>query len=470
MANGNQNQNAFRREIAQAVQRNESEVSQQRHEKALEDGRLTMMQEDLMEKIKAAEGRAIRKSAWVSVAIVVAVTAAAGVLLWPAQQQTAQKIARYDGRINTLEGAVAGSQKKQALFEKMIPADLQQKLAQFQDQAISIQQKVSTVADQAEHMASDLARGDMTDLAARLGRLEQQVASMTGSTDLGALIGKVRRWQTTPEGQQKLSGAMAQLSGLVSGLGGDTQQLDAALQTAQMQDDDLGQALEGVAPADLKAAALLMALNQFRTSMNRSGPFDDDLALLQKMVGTDDPDLNTAIQNLAPQAAQGVLSTQGLSNELKGLAGDIVVASLKGEDVSVKDRALARLNDVLQVRKDGKLITGTDTQAKVVRAQQLLDEGDVQGAIAILQSLDASAAQTAQPWINQAQQTLMAHKVQDMLTHRVTRQLTRKAIPGTAAQGAGEGLKDIFESLEGFSGTSGAHKPIDLSTVPSVSE
>lgn len=70
------------------------------------------------------------------------------------------------------------------------------------------------------------------------------------------------------------------------------------------------------------------------------------------------------------------------------MAGDIVVASLKGEDVSIQEKAQARLNEIMQVEKDGELVTGTDTQATVARAQKMLDEGNIEGAIAELQGLE----------------------------------------------------------------------------------
>ena len=118
-----------------------------------------------------------------------------------------------------------------------------------------------------------------------------------------------------------------------------------------------------------------------------------------------------------------VLTRQGLSTEFRGLAGDIVVSSLKGEDISIRERAKARLNDVMTIEKDGEP-AGTDTQATVAKAQLLLDQGDVQGAMAELQKLEGGAAETAQPFMQQLQATLQAEETQQLLRNSLTSKVT----------------------------------------------
>jgi mitofilin len=165
----------------------------------------------------------------------------------------------------------------------------------------------------------------------------------------------------------------------------------------------------------MKAAALLITLTQFRKTLKRDNEsFESDLALLDRFSG-DDPELALAIDQLAPRAEEGVLSVDGLKDNFKGLAGDIVVASLSGEEISVQEKAKARLTDIIKVEKDGELISGTDTQATVDRAQKLLDQGDVEGALKELQSLDGEAAEVARPWVEEAEYTIMAQQLQDMI-------------------------------------------------------
>jgi hypothetical protein len=187
-------------------------------------------------------------------------------------------------------------------------------------------------------------------------------------------------------------------------------------QTQQTPGSALGQTLEGISGKDMKAAALLIAFSQLRDSLNRNVPFEEDVVLLQKLVGNDDPELQAALTKLAPQAEKGgVLTSEGVSEELKGLTGDIVFASLKGEDVSPTEKAKVRLTQILNVKKDGEIVGGTPTQNLVTKAQDQLDKGDVQGALATLKSLEGDAKTTAQPVIEQAEATVLADQIQSML-------------------------------------------------------
>lgn len=102
------------------------------------------------------------------------------------------------------------------------------------------------------------------------------------------------------------------------------------------------------------------------------------------------------------------------------MAGDIVVASLKGEDVSVTEKAQARLGELFKVEKDGELITGTPVQAKVAKTEKLLNDGNVESAIAELEKLDGPEAELVKPWIAKAQQTLTAQKLEQALTQAVS--------------------------------------------------
>jgi mitofilin len=251
---------------------------------------------------------------------------------------------------------------------------------------------------------------------------------------------------------------MTELTGIVESLDGKVGGLEQKLEEVKATNGEgaLGQTLGDVSGNDLKAAAMLLAFSQLRDSLNRQAPFEEDLALLQKMVGDDNPQLQEALLKLAPRANGGVLTPDGLSNEFKSLAGDIVVSSIKGEDVSIVDKAKARLGQVLQVEKNGEVITGTGTQATVARAQTLLDQGNVQAAIAELKTLDGEAAQTAQPFVQEAEMTLLAQQVQGMMQNMILGNIGALKVPAAAGatgaaiapQGQSIDLNGVKETLE----------------------
>src|SRR5690606_49582 len=95
-------------------------------------------------------------------------------------------------------------------------------------------------------------------------------------------------------------------------------------------------------------------------------------------------------------------------------------ASLQGSDVSVQDRAMARLGTIVQVEKNGALVSGTPAQSAVKQAETLLAQGDINGAIAQMQSLSGPAASAAAPWLSKAKVSLSAQRLQSMLTNAIS--------------------------------------------------
>lgn len=374
-------------------------------------------QEGLFRVVNAAQRKAVQQSAAFSALLVAAALALGFVLLMPGHRQ----IKDHGQRLSVLEQDVGAVKKEKMSLKNLIPGDIEGKFSSLQQQAQALQGQIGSLVQQTQSVAAGITGG--APLAERLTQLEQQVGSLTGPAGLAALMDKIKAFQSTPEGQQNLMTALGDLGSLVQGVTAPDQ-LEGALAQAQQEDDALGQTLQGVQPTDLKAAALLLALTQFRSSLNRDNtPFESDLALVRNLVGQDNPEMTAALDRLAPQAAKGVLTPSGLNDQFRGLAGEIVVASLSGEDVTVRERAMARLSEVLQVSKDGQPVTGTDTQATVARAQALLDKGDVAAATEELKSLEGPAAEKAQPWIAQAEMTLMAQKAKAMLTNSVAGQL-----------------------------------------------
>lgn len=375
--------------------------------------------QELMKMLKMSESRAVQTSVWISAVLV---TVAAIALVFIMRPSTDPRLGTLENRVEQVEA------KQQGLLGRVVPDDWQDRIAGIEGQAKQLQQAVG-----------ELTSPEGGALSERLGKLEDQVGDITGSASLANLIGKLQTMSQTAEGQASLGGAAGQLQQLVSGLQGQPpEDIERALQNAQQQPEtELGATLQGVSPTELKAASMLIGLSQMRQSLNRDKkPFKDDVALLVSLMGDGDPELKAAVERLAPKAEQGVLTPKGLSGELRGLTGDIVVASIKGEDVSLKEKAMARLGTMLKVEKDGKPLTGTDTQATVDRAQNLIDQGDIHGAIAELQTLDGAAAEKAAPWIDDAQSTLLAQNLQSLLTDKVLGQINGgKSIPMLPGQG-----------------------------------
>ncbi len=463
----------------------------------------------LMARIKKSESNAVKKSAAITVTVVSAVAIAAAILLGPGVRGTYEQpdsvssteVQALREDVERIDADVNSVKEEQFSLKGLIPENMGQTIEELKGSVSQLGTQVGALSETAKVAATGIAQDVMGphagDLTQRVTALQTHAQAVADSVNLSDVLARLGQWKQTPEGAQKIGQSSSQLADILKSLNGDTAQLEPQLQAAQAQPETpLGQTLAGVPQTDLKAAAMLVALTQFRTSLHRSGPFEDDLATMRQMVGQDDPELQAAIDRLAPQASKGVLSSEGLSNQLKGLTGDIVVSSIKGEDVSIREKAVARMNEVFQVQKDGELVTGTDTQARIARAQKLLDEGKVDEAVTELQSLQGPALQTAQPLIDQALMTSLAQQVSSALTGKVAAQLPTEATAtnplsglvegfsnmsptdigtslgqsvkgaagGRAAYTTGGGLDGIMGTMDslGLPGTGGTHEPIHM--------
>lgn len=408
--------------------------------------------DELMAEIQIKTEKAIQTSIWSTAALLGIALVGGAIFLWPSAQKIevqGEQLASLEGEVDNLGQEVRDVNRRASFLKDLVPDEMQNKLDSIQKQARNLQENVQQLSQKADEIQETVFSEDGGSFSNRLEKLEGQVVDLTGSEDIGNMIGRVRSLEKTVSGQATLGDAMKELGAIVSGMDGRVGTLEEKLEQAQGEDGALGQTMEGVSGNELKAAAMLLTFSKLRDSLNREAPFEEDLVILQRLAGEDNVELQAALTALAPHANGGVLTPDGLSDEFKSLAGDIVVSSLKGEEVSVMDKAKARFGNVFKVEKDGEVIGGTSSQNAVARAQTLLDEGDVEGAIAQLQTLDGEAAQTAQPFIEQAQTTLLSGQVQDMIQNMILSNLGGMNGNATALPGAGNfDLNNIKDALK----------------------
>lgn len=311
---------------------------------------------------------------------------------------------------SALEARVEGVEKQMGMLEHL--------RAQVGDMGDAFGVNV----DDFRTMAQGVRSGNVQPVLNRLATLEQYFGQAGGAEGLQNVI---RRMETTigqsQEGSADWSATIAQLQSVVNGLQGDVGQLNSALADVQTENTELSQNLQGVSGRDLGAAAMLLALTQVRYMVDREAPFENDLALLRQVAG-DDAELNASISKLAPYAENGVLSSEGLKRELQGLSNDIINAKLQGEDVSFKDRAMGRINNLFSLKKDGTPVTGGTERDLIAKATAQLDANDVAGAMATLQQLQGAPAQAATPWTQQASATLAVQALdRDLVTKLVSK-------------------------------------------------
>ncbi|HRC26628.1 MAG TPA: mitofilin family membrane protein, partial [Alphaproteobacteria bacterium] len=408
---------------------------------------------DLMDRIKTVEVRGGRHMTLIASALIAAALAFTMFVFWPRSAPESGPTppvplaAVEEGSAPAPKGEASGNSSKlysnvKGAFEKL------------EEESSVLKGQIESGVKQAQDTVAALTNSQGGSVSERLQAAGQTMGLPQGvvgeaAVSLSGFMGRVESMARDAQGQKILQDALGRLQALTGGgdqLGPTASAPDvteASLEAARVQDPALAQTFAGVAPEDLKAASLLLAFTQVRASLDRGNtPFNKDLGLLLDLVGENDPALRESLLRLAPQAEKGILTPAGLATQFKSMAGDAVVASLQGEDVSFEERAMARLNQVLQVEKDGELVTGTDTQAKIARAQAALDAGDVETAVTELEGLDGPAAQTARPWIDQAQAVIAADQIKQMFSGLVS---------GVSPIGGASGAKYTARS-KGFSG------------------
>lgn len=369
---------------------------------------------EIEKKIALLEKQAVAKSTWITLFLVILTGGAIAGFFWPQFQNTSEGVSRNGQVLQTIQGEITHVKEEQKSLRDLVPKDWQAQMNSLQEKTAQAQASLGTALEAAKSLSEDFTGEGGANLHQRLARLERYVGDIAEtSPGLSTLLERFSFLQGSEDGQKQIRDSVSDLAAAFSGAqdtGAET--IDGILEAARNQSANLNQTLQDVPQQDLKAAALLLGLSQFRHSLNRDNqPFNDDLAVLSTLVAKDNEALQTALQNLAPHAQSGVLTPEGLSREFRTLAGEIVIASLKGEDVSLGEKAQARLNEVLQVEKDGELITGTETQATIAKSQGLLESGDLQGAISLLSDLEGPAAQVVSPWLKKAQASLLANQV-----------------------------------------------------------
>lgn len=426
-------------------------------------------QDEILAAIEANNRKTIKTSIWTTVVLILIAAVIMFVFFGSklgGTNQTAAQIELLKQENENLKAEVENVSERTSFISNIMPdgieEGLQERMNGLQNQARNIQITVDQLAERADEISSEISSSvlgpDAGPLALRLEMLEEKMASFANIGNLGSLVERIGTLEGTMIGQDQLRASVAELQDIVTNMdrSGEGESLNENLEDVQNNEDGsaLSQTLQGVSGNDLKAAAMLITFSQLRDSLNREAPFKNDLILLDRLVDEDNVELKGAIVRLAPHADGGVLTAKGLSGEFKGLAGDILEASLKGEDLSIMDRAKGRLGNLMSVEKDGELIGATPTQEAVNRAQKLLDAGNIKGAIAELETLDGPAADQARPFIDQAKISLLSERVQELMGENILSTIANQ-IPQMNALGANladdqieRGFSDLMPSLE----------------------
>lgn len=355
------------------------------------------------------------------------------------------KVTEQDIRIRELEQQIASMKnaKDTVLAEE--------NAAQMRATIEALEGKVGALTDQAKSAAGvieDLKTGTipqrLSKIEGRMGGLVQQANAF----GLHSFTEKITGLQSSAAGMGQIQNLLSTFTGATQGMT-STEDVTATFINLKATNPQVAETFKDVAPQDMKAAVMLLGMTQLRESLGRdNASFDQDLQILKTTIGSDNPELLAAIDRLAPRAKMGILTPTGLSKELRGLTGEIVSASLTGEDISIEERAMARFGDIVKVEKGGAQISGTNTQITITAAQKKLDAGDVAGAVALLQQIEGPAAEKAKPIIDAAQATMLASQVKNLVGQNIVQTLKGLGTKSAPYTSGGNSMEQILNQVK----------------------
>ncbi|WP_435538748.1 COG4223 family protein [Azospirillum sp. ST 5-10] len=213
--------------------------------------------------------------------------------------------------------------------------------------------------------------------------------------------------------QQRLEAADAKLAAAVADLESRVSALGARV-------DGLAGTAEGgaVAAADLRSAALALAVGELREALRRPGPFDIELATLRAIAGSD-PDVEAILAAFAPRATGGIPLRSQLREQFPQAAVAIVAPQGPATaDVAREANWYAPWQSVVtQLRYLVRLDTppADSAFATVQRARARLSADDLPGAVdelAVLPITDGPAKE----WLDAAKARVAADRGANALT------------------------------------------------------
>jgi len=153
--------------------------------------------------------------------------------------------------------------------------------------------------------------------------------------------------------------------------------------------------------AAIDAISLTLAASQLRRDIDRGEPYRDALTTLES-ISRDDVELEAVVKRLSLDADAGVASLAELVFSFDATAVAILDNAPEDAESTIVDQILDRARRVVRVRRVGTDLPPDSIDGRLSRVEFRLREGDVAGAVAILDLLEGGAAEAARSWVVRA--------------------------------------------------------------------
>lgn len=247
-------------------------------------------------------------------------------------------------------------------------------------------------------------------LRGRLEALEQRPAASAATTAPAAAPSNV-------ETEKEIAVLTREIAALRTTLGA----LDQAVATQRDQARDQARALsdavgarssgEQKALAAARASAMIGVAARLAGSIDAGVPFAAELNLLAPLV-QGDAKLTEIMAALQPHAQSGVASRAALEAGFPAVAKAALSDDLA--DDSYGERLLGKLRGLVSLRRVGD-VPGDTTEARLARAEQALQAGDIAKAAELVRALPPQTGKATAAWLAKAEAHLAAKRSLDQL-------------------------------------------------------
>ncbi|ESQ94102.1 COG4223 family protein [Asticcacaulis benevestitus] len=181
-----------------------------------------------------------------------------------------------------------------------------------------------------------------------------------------------------------------------------------------------------------KAAASAFAARTLQQAARTEQPFLSELAVVE--AGIDDPSLVTALR---PYAEKGVPSEVTLAVKFPAVAAraNSAVQADDGKD-DLFSQLRHALGGFISIRRTDD-IKGQGADAILQRAEIRLNNGDLKGAVAYLNTLSPAAQKALSPWIDQARARVLVDDITRHISESALNRLSQTTATDTPLRNGG---------------------------------
>jgi hypothetical protein len=304
----------------------------------------------------------------------------------PASLSEAEALADLDGRIKALE--TRGT-------------DVVPEFSGLAERVTELEATMKTLAETAQE------GGSVADAAALTERISEAEKRLESKIEAALAEAELESTASVQALKAEIGEVRAKLGALAEAELGTSEASDLKPELASLDErlDKLEAALPGLEEAvgkegaQAKSAALAIAFANLSASVDAGRPYVTELETLSAL-SPDAKDLGV----LPPHAQTGIPTLPDLVRSF-ATARDAALAAetpAPAADASLLDRLFASLNGLVKIRRVDAAAPGDGTSAALARAEALLGQDNLDGAIKEVETLDGAARAAFSAWLDQA--------------------------------------------------------------------